>query len=307
MHNFFYKYKQVVFFASLVISISYLLLACQKEVHIDLGSTPPVIVVEGQIETGQPPFVVLTSTVSFFSTIDLSTLEGSFIHNAVVSVSNGVKTITLKEYTIDTGINNRFYIYSIDTSNFANLMIGEVGRFYTLKIVYSNNTYTSVTKIANPKGVDTMWFAKPLYPRKTTPDSARQLFVNYTDPDTLGNFVRCFSKRNSDKYYPDGLFSDQAVNGIRIPNIALFAGYEDSLNVKSDTLRYFYPGDTVTLKWCQIDKAVYNFWNTENYASQTLGDPFASPINLQTNIKGGAIGVWAGYSSFIKTLVVPHQ
>ena len=88
------------------------LASCQKEVHINLGTSPTQLVVEGQIETGQPPYVILTSTLSFFSNVDLSSLEKSFIHGANVQVSDGSKTITLKEYTIDTGSSNKFYIYS---------------------------------------------------------------------------------------------------------------------------------------------------------------------------------------------------
>jgi hypothetical protein len=36
---------------------------------------------------------------------------------------------------------------------------------------------------------------------------------------------------------------------------------------------------------------------------QTGGNPFASPTNIQTNIKGGALGVWAGFSTFYDTLI----
>ena len=293
-------------FSKFLISILVVISAsCQKEVHIDLGSTPPVIVVQGQIQTNMPPYVILTSTIGFFSNVNLTTLQNSFIHNAVITVSDGTKTVSLKEYTIDTGANNFFYVYSLDSSNLSNIMLGQAGKFYTLTIQCQGKTYTSVTKIPNPKGLDTMWFDKPLIKNTFAPDSAKQLFVDYTDPDTFGNYVRSFSKRNGEAYYPNGIYSDQAVNGLKIASIGLFAGYLDSTNVKADTLRYFYPGDTVTINWCQIDKGVYNFWNSETYASNTLGDPFASPINLVTNIKGGAIGIWAGYSSSFSTLVVP--
>lgn len=279
--------------------------SCQKEVHINLGGTAPVVVVQGQIQTGQIPYVLLTSSVSFFANIDLSTLQNSFVHQAVITVSNGTQTVNLKEYSFDTGAHYKIYVYSIDTTIPGAMMLGEAGKTYTLNIQVNGSTYTAVTKIPNPKGVDTMWFAAPTFKNKRTPDSAYQLFVNYTDPDTPGNYVRSFTRRNQEQFYPNGLYSDETVNGITISNIALFAGYQDSTNVQRDTVRYFFPGDTVTLNWCQIDKGVYTFWNTEAFAQQSIGNPFASPINVQTNIKGGAIGVWAGYSSTEKTLVVP--
>jgi len=280
------------------------LAGCQKVVHINLGTSPTQVVVEGAVETGLPPYVLLTSTISFFSTVNLGTLQNSFIHNANITVSDGTKTVTLIEYTIDTGNNNKFYIYSVDTSNINNIMLGQVNKFYTLTINTGGKTYTSFTKIPNPKGVDTMWFAPPVYPGPKTPDSALQLFVNYTDPDTPGNCVRYFTARNNQEFYPSGIFSDEIVNGKVIKNIALYAGYDDSLNVNADSLIFFYPGDSVTLKWCEIDKPVYNFWNSYDFASNAIGNPFASPINLVSNITNGGLGVWAGYGSIYTSKVV---
>ncbi|MCW3122932.1 MAG: hypothetical protein JWQ38_2424 [Flavipsychrobacter sp.] len=281
------------------------LTSCQKEVHIDLGTSPTQIVVEGQIENGQPPFVLLTSTLSFFSNIDLKSLEKSFIHNAVVTVSNGSKTMTLREYSLDTA-GSKFYAYTIDTANFSNLFVGEIGKSYTLTVTSNGNTYTSVTKIPAPKDVDTLWFAEPEFKNDKTPGNAQQLFANYTDPDTPGNYVRYYTQRNGKGFYPVGIFSDEIVNGKVISNISLIAGYEHTVDANGDSLRYFYPGDTVTLKWCEIDKGVYTFWNTDQFAANAVGNPFASPINTTSNISNGALGVWAGYGSILKTIIVPH-
>ena len=195
-------------------------------------------------------------------------------------------------------------MYTIDTSNLANLMFGEVGKFYKLNIAYNGTTYTSTTKIPNPKGVDSLWFGTPIFANAKTPDSAKQLYANYTDPDTPGNYVRYFTQRNSEPFYPSEIFSDEVVNGKRITNIGLYAGYENVQNVKADSLRYFYKGDTVVLKWCEIDKSVYTFWNTLEYSNNASGNPFASPINVTSNISNGALGVWAGYGSIFTKIVV---
>ncbi len=281
------------------------LVSCQKVVHINLGTSPTQLVVQGAVETNVPPYVILTSTIGFFSNVDLTTLQNSFIHGANIQVSDGSNTITLKEYTIDTGSNNKFYIYTVDTTN-PNYMVGQVGKFYTLTITYNGTIYTSVTKIPNPKGTDTLWFGTPTFKNSKTPDSAMELFANYSDPDTAGNYVRYFTKRNNEDYYPSGIFTDDIVNGKTIKDIDLYAGYDDSLHANGDSLRYFYPGDTVTLKWCEIDKGVYDFWNSYDFASNAIGNPFSSPINLKTNITNGALGVWCGYGTVLKTVVVPH-
>lgn len=278
------------------------LTACEKEVSINLASSPPRVVVQGGIETNSPPYVILTSTVGFFSKVDLATLENSFLHGAVIQVSDGSRSVTLREYSFDTGTAFKYYVYSIDSGN---IMLGENGKTYELKITYEGNTYTSTTKIPNPQGIDSMWFDTPLFAGNNTPDSALQLFVNYTDPDTLGDFVRCFTQRGNQGFFPSTNFSDEIVNGKTINNIGLAAGYQNDIpNRNRDSLIYFFPGERVTLKWCAIDKGVYDFWNTLDFAKGSVGNPFSSPINPTSNIKNGAVGVWAGYGVYARTVVV---
>ena len=296
---------RTAFFLLLTVAAMLFAAACQKEVHIDLGSTPPQLVVQGVIENNVPPYVILTNTIGFFSNVNLGTLQNTFVHGATIQVSDGVKTISLKEYALDTGMLAKYYIYFPDTTIPGNILFGELGKSYTLTVNYNNKTYTAVTKIPYPKGVDTLWFGPPIFKRNTTPPNALEMFGNYSDPDTLGNYVRYFTRRNNDIFYPGGVFSDELVNGKKVTNIDLFAGYNDSINVNVDSVTYFYPGDSVTLKWSEIDKGVYDFWNTFQFSVQSTGNPFSSPINIKSNISNGALGVWAGYGS-IYTTVVAH-
>lgn len=280
-----------------------LLSSCEKEVSINLGTSPPILVVQGSIETNQPPFVVLTTTIGFFSNVDLSTVESIFVHNAVVKVSDGTKTVTLKEYHVDTAGGNKFYVYSIDTADFTNTLFGITGKQYTLTITSNGTTYTSVTKIPAPKGCDTLWFGDPSFSRRKTPKNALELYGNYTDPDTPGNYVRYYTKRNHEPFLAGGLFTDQLVNGKTINKVDLFAGYNNTDKVNVDSVVYFYPGDSIVLKWGEIDKSVYDFWNTYQFSIRSGGNPFSSPINIKSNISNGALGVWAGYGTIMKTLV----
>ncbi|MCF8450773.1 MAG: DUF4249 domain-containing protein [Taibaiella sp.] len=295
------SYKLLIALLLLVMQTS-----CEKEVNINLQNSPAQIVVQGGIETNGVPYVLLTSSFSFFSKVDLGTLQNSFIHSAKVEVSDGIKTITLKEYSLDTGSSFKFYVYTIDTANIANLMLGQNGKHYTLIITHNGIKYTSVTKIPNPQGVDSMWFDKPEFPRNSTPDSAKQMYVNYNDPDTPGDYVRYYTQRDNENFYSSGIFSDEIINGKTVNKIGLIGGYSNDGTFKNrDSLIYFFPGEKVTLKWCAIDKGVYNFWNSLDFAKSAVGNPFSTPINPMTNIKNGALGIWAGYGVHIKTAKVP--
>jgi len=86
-----------------------ILTACEKQVDITLSTSAPTLVVNGQIETNQPPLVILTTSLGFYNSVDLSTIQNSFVHNALVQLSDGTKTVTLKEYSADTTNGAKYY------------------------------------------------------------------------------------------------------------------------------------------------------------------------------------------------------
>lgn len=288
--------------------------ACEKEVNIKLSSGSTHLVVNGVIETGQPPILALTRSIGYFAKIDLTTLENSFVHNALVTVSNGTQEISLREYSIDTfntvtnGI-SKIYFYTIDTAQPASFNFkGEVDHFYKLKVVTDGKTYESVTKIPNCKPIDSMVAIAPIEPSPNAP-TARLLNIYYTDPDTPGNRIRYFTQRNSEPLYPgfNSVYDDQIINGVVSTKIPLLIGFDrDKVKEINDSTGHIFPGDTILLKWCAIDKGVYNFYNTYEYSLGTVGNPFSSPINVQSNISNGALGIWAGYGTKFTTLIVPQ-
>lgn len=282
-----------------------LLVSCEKEVHVNLSSGTPSVVIQGAIESDLPPYVLLTRSVGYLAKIDLGTLQNSFVHNAKVTVSDGTTEITLKEYSLDTGTSNKFYFYSIDTADQTSFYFrGRTEHYYTLKVEAEGKTYTSVTKVPNVEPLNNVWVDTVTAPPDKIP-LARLIYFKYTDPDTPGNCIRYFTKRNSEPFYPGigSVYNDEIVNGSSISTNFL-AGYDRSKEPNLDSLGFFYVGDTVVIKWCAIDKGVYNFWNTFEFATGTVGNPFASPINVQTNIKGGALGVWAGYGAVQRTIII---
>jgi hypothetical protein len=299
-------------YALLAILMVTTLIACEKEVKINLSTGGSQVVVNGVIETGQPPLLALTRSIGYFAKIDLATLENSFVHNARVTVSDGTREITLREYSIDTsntatGSLNKFYFYSIDTATpGAFSFVGEVGKFYKLTITVDGKTYESTTKIPNCKPVDSIVTQIPNVPAEKAP-TALLLSVYYSDPDTPGNCIRYFTKRNSEPYYPgfNSVYDDQIVNGVKSALLPILAGYDRSTAIINDSTGKVFPGDTLTLKWCAIDRGVYNFYNTYEYSLGTVGNPFASPINVKSNVSGGALGIWAGYGSTYATKIIP--
>ncbi len=291
-----------------LLAVVLLLSACEKEVHINLSDGEAQLVVNGQIDINEPPFVSLTRSIGYFAKVDLTTLENAFVHGATVTVSDGSRSIRLREYQGDTGGVAKFYLYTIDTSDATAFDFrGVAGKFYTLSITTADGrNYTSITKIPYPKVVDSVVAVAPK-PQPPKAPTALQLLVYYSDPDTTGNAVRYFTKRNHEPFYPglNSVFNDEVVNGTKGAKFPLQAGSAKNRIDFSDSTGYVFRGDTVVLKWSAIDRNVFNFYQTLEYSLGTVGNPFSSPINVQSNISGGALGVWAGYGSTYSTVVVP--
>lgn len=307
--NFRYRKYHDLFIPLIFLLTGIVLSACEKEVDINLKDGESKLVVDGQIENDSYPFVVLTESIGYFSKIDLNTLQNSFVHGAKVEVSDGVNTISLKEYSIDTGLNGstKFYFYSIDTSDFSSRNFkGVFERNYTLSIEHEGKHYEATTKIPSIKPIDSLWFRKPS--GEPAVPTSMLMFVKFTDPDTPGNFIRYFTRRNQELFLPglNSVYDDEIVNGTTIDSLNLAAGFNRAKDVNFDSLGVFFRGDTVTLRWCAIDKGSFDFFRTFEYATGTVGNPFAAPTNVMTNIRGGALGIWAGYGASYTTVVIPE-
>ncbi len=283
------------------------LLSCEKELNIKLSNGTKKIVVEGSIEVGQSPFITLTESIGFFDAIDLSKI--SFVRNAVVNITdiNDNQTITLKEYTIDTLIGNSpysFTIYGPDYSDPNSLNFkGILNHTYKLSIEVNGTQLESYTQIAATPGLDSIW----LEPVPGKEDSFSTIKAYYTDPDTFGNSVKLETLTN--RYEKDGnpesyftsytpVYNDDIVNNTKV-KLDISLGYDKSRELTPQELisvGYIKKGDTVTIKWSGIDKDVYAFWETLTFSAGSVGNPFASPVQVQTNVKN-ALGVWGGYGS----------
>jgi hypothetical protein len=282
-----------------------LLVSCERAIDPKLESQPSKLVVDGQIEEGQAPVIVLARSIGYFSNIDSTQLINTFVRGAAVTVSDGIKTHQLKEYAVPVS-NGTVYYYSNDPSQPSTMIIGQAGKSYTLSIQTDGRTHTATTTIPQPaKKIDSLWW-KPA-PR---PEFGWEVvvWVKATDPPGYGNYIRYFTKRNQGQFLP-GLYSvydDQFVDG-KTYDLQVDAGQDKNLpRDHPDRSPYFAKGDTVTLKFCNIDKASYDFWRTWEYSYSAIGNPFGTPAKIQGNVSNQALGAFCGYSVQYKTVIIPY-
>lgn len=282
------------------------LMGCEKTVDFKLHDQPDKLVVEGIMENDQPPIVILSKSVGYFSTISADILNQSFVHGADVFVSNGTLTHKLKEYSRPLGNGISIYYYSIDSSNLATSFVGQLNHQYSLKIVAGGKEYTAVTTIPNlTKKIDSVWWKKPQVTDGADTNKVI-VMVRATDPPGFGDYIRYYTKTNREPFYPplNSTFDDYFIDGTTY-ELQVDKGVDRNVTGNGDEI-YFKRGDTVGLKLSNIDKATYEFWRTMEFSYSSIGDPFSTPTKVLGNIKGDALGYFGGYASQYRSIIIPH-
>ena len=296
----------------------FVLNACTKEVKIDIPGYEKQLVVDGSIREGEPPIVLLSTTQNIYAPTDISAYLSSFVPDAVVTVSDGSTTVTLtKVCTNDLPPGTEAYAEAIFGMSIQELqalpstlciytsfdpsIFGQIGKTYALTISHQGKTYTSSTKIETPVGLDYLnW--KP----EANAPTLGNLYGFMTDnPNTSDNFM-WEMKHIGDPFYskPFGpFFNDQFFNGLAF-EFTLYnpMSFNDSTYTESER-GFFREGDTVVLRLSKLGKAEYQFFDKKYNQIFSSGSPFATPINIPSNIEGGALGVWAGFSAWMDTVI----
>ncbi|HEX2607921.1 MAG TPA: DUF4249 domain-containing protein [Flavisolibacter sp.] len=284
--------------------LGYLLLTgCEKNIDFNLKEADPKLVVEATIENDEAPQVILTRSTGYFSAISPDLLANSFVHDAEVTVGNGTLIHRLKEYQVPVGPGINFYYYSIDSSQLSTAFKGALNTRYSLKIVAEGQTYTATTIIPNiTKRIDSLWWKKT----PAAEDSNQVVvMVRATDPKGYGDYVRYFTKKNREPFYPafNSVFDDLFIDGTTY-ELQVEPGADRNVK-RNDDDNFFNRGDTVTFKLSNIDKPTFDFWRTMEYSYASVGNPFASPVKVLSNINNGALGYFGGYASQYHTLIIP--
>ena len=283
-----------------LILISFGIVSCEKNVTVEIPQKEEAIVVEGYIETGEFPYIILSKTLPFFGQINTNDVFENLIPGATVFINNGTQIDTLSSFS-------GFY--------FSTQMRGEVGKTYKLTILANGKTLTAVTNIPNPVKLDSVWWKV-----NGTRDSLGFAWAHLSDPDTIGNTYRWLAQRiNRYTYGPNAgevkdsifiapiggsVFEDKFINGrsfdISFPRGSL--NFSDKSDDNNDERFYFKRGDTIVVKFSAIDRSHFQFWRSEETQVGNNGNPFGSPAPVTGNINGG-LGIWGGYSTTFDTII----
>ena len=279
--------------------------SCEKPITFTPETQEPKLVIEGIIENNQHPTVYLTRSLDFFSNISREQLAGSFVRGAEVTISDGNTTETLKEYEIPVSGDTLLYFYTTDTARSGSAMKGQFGSTYYLTVKADGKEYTSTTTIPYlTKTLDSLYVVNGT----VAGDSNKViLYGRFNDPPGFGNYIRYFTNVNGGLYLPglNSVFDDQVVDGKKY-NIQIEKGVDRNTDIDFETYSYFDKGDIVSIKFCNIDKATFDFWRTMEYSYASIGNPFSSPTKVIGNISNGALGSFGGYAVQYASIIIPE-
>jgi hypothetical protein len=295
------------------------LFACEEEIELDLPLGEEMLVVQGHIEQGAPPLIVLTRTVPVFEGSSLVEQEARFVHQAQVVVRSEGNSYTLNEIPVSglttelkhllsdqfavppgklqPGSGFIFYVYTTTE------LKGVPGNRYDLQIVSGEQVLSATTTIPHLNPLDELFVVPHPDPAQ---DSLVSVYYRYSDPDTLGNSVRYFTRRNTEPFYAgllSSVFNDELINGAKGLSFPLARGIPQGQTIDPKTAGYFGKGDTVTIRWASIDLPHFRFWSTLESERSSNGSPIGTPNITRSNIKGG-LGIWGGYGVTYHSITV---
>ena len=324
--------------------ISIILFSCQEEITLELPKADDKLVIEGSIENGFPPYIIITKNGGYFDPIDSETFDNLFV-NDIESVeiwyndNDGVKldSVILEQITFFDSLPPIYtdidYLTSLDENGVPPSLydFSKSGRTYYLEIKWNNQVISSSTTIPEVTPLDCLWVEKSENSKEEYEYDIRAL---YSDPADQDNFILLKSKRIQHFEYKDSLecqAKDRPDNSLKL----IDAGSDILINGQSfetyfprpkesgnpfpdgnynayhteiceeDTLEF--KEDIVLIKYCQIDEPSLKFWRGLVRQVGTNGNPFAEPLNLVSNINNG-LGVFTGYGSvYYKVKIIENS
>ena len=294
---------------------------CEEEFVPPASNADPELVVEGFIEAGEnalPTYVLISKTLPFFKELTAEDFNNAIVRNARVNIRSEGKEIELTELclselspelreavleTLGWDVSN----LRIDICAYVDIdndLPGEAGKDYELIIeTEDGETLTAVTSIPRHVPLDSIWFEDP--PGEPT-DTFVELWARIQDPGDRTDYYRYMGAENGEairagfaSVTDDAFFDGQEFD------FTLSRPQQGDEEIDPEEFGLYRRGDTVDLKWCNIDEAHFRFWQSIEAASQNQG-PFSSYTRVSGNINGG-LGIWGGYSVSHYRRIVPYK
>ena len=245
-----------------------LLTSCEKVIQLDLNTTIPELVIQGDIYDEPGPYVInISKTVNF-------------------DLPNVYPPVTNARVTINDNKGQSEELTQASPGNYVTSTLeGIIGRTYTLEVTVDGKKYTSISTMPEPVEIDTIYLKKSFF-------SGNLIALNLINPPNKDNFYQVI----------------HLVNKKQIPGFSVFSENStqyESISYSFMTTNSTPPlvaGDSINV-WLEcIDKGVFDYF----WSANKDGGRSASPSNPVSNITNGALGYFNACSVRKKIFIYPE-
>ncbi len=255
--------------AILLIGVS--IISCKKVIELNLGNTPPQLVIEGNLTDARGGAIVtISQSVAFDNTNTFPPVSGAIVK--VIDYNGTAHNFT--ERTPGT--------YS---SNFA----GAYESSYTLQVQANGQTYTAVSTMPYYVNLDSLSVTEQGIAGKTT----KTIAVYYQDPPNENNQYRLVMTVNGVEVNKIFTRNDQFSDGRAVQALL----YEDDITLKT--------GDNVIVEMQCIDPTIYTYWNTLSKQQENGFNNSATPSNPPNNFTPNVLGYFSAHTSQRRSIIIP--
>ncbi|HRO41347.1 MAG TPA: DUF4249 domain-containing protein [Flavipsychrobacter sp.] len=247
-----------------------LLASCEKVVNIDLNNAAAQYVIEGAVYEG-----IDTVEVQIAKTTDYyGRAPQEQINNAIVTLSDDAGNLT----NIPFAGEGKYLLPNFQA--FA-------GRRYDLKVVINGNEFNASSVMPQAVNIDSVSVE---FKNADFRAAGYEVAARFTDAVNEKNFYRLVYIINDTlQNTPNDLY-------------LLDDKFNDGKPIRADLFRRFEIGDKVEFELLSMDEQVFDFFTTLNDVLNNQNGP--APANPNSNIKGGALGYFATFTSSKKGIIV---
>ncbi len=251
--------------------------SCTEIIDIDLNSSEPQIVVEGNVfHNSEPSVIRISKSVNFDESNNFPKVQ-----EAIVELSDNLGN---SEILVETSPG----VYSTNT------LTGIQGVDYFLIVQVEGQNLSSSSLLPFQVAFDSLIVTETSGsggPGSSDNSTNYEIRVEYTDPADEKNYYRFV----------------EFINGKNMSNYAYDDRLNDGLEVSRTLLNFdrsLKSGDTLRIEMQCIDIAVYEYFNSSGNSQGGGPSNSATPANPITNIEGAELGYFSAHTTEIKQVII---
>ena len=255
--------NSTILFIILVVTFSFT--SCEKVIQLDLGSSVPQLVIQGNVYDQLGPYQVTISRTVNFDTPNIYPA----VTNATVNISdNEGNSEELSQSAAGTYV----------TSN----LRGIPGRTYNLTVNVYGQSYSASSFMRKGVHIDSVYFKNAFF------GGRKLVALNFNNPPGQEYFYRAIHFVNGRQATGFSVFSENTIKADTISYSFMSTTNRKPTVADPDLVK----GDVISV-WLEcIDKGVFEYFRTAN----SEGGQNASPANPVSNITNGALGYFSACS-----------